>query len=219
MPNRGVKPEERTMFDKAKRLALAALAAALFASIAACGVATPTVSPAPAETGLPQTGTPIAGDMMPTAVSTSPTGMLPTGSSSPAATRGSASTRTDQPVAARMEGVLKLKLETSDGQPAGIVQDMMVDLQKGGIAYLVIARTSSETSSGYARPGGLTAVPWELVREIRAEDMVVVLTVDSVTLAEAPVLPLDELPDLVIDPNWDSALSNYWSALAATAVK
>jgi sporulation protein YlmC with PRC-barrel domain len=207
------------MFDKTKRFALAALAATLSATIAACGVATPTVSPAPAETGLPQSGAPIAGDTMPTAVSASPTGTLPTGSSSPTAAQGSASTRTGQPVAARTEGVLKLKVETSDGQPAGIVQDMMIDLQKGGIAYLVIARTSNETSSGYARPGGLIAVPWELVREIRAEDMVVVLTADSVTLAEAPALPLDELPDLVIDPNWDSALRNYWSALAATAVK
>jgi sporulation protein YlmC with PRC-barrel domain len=214
-----INAEERIMFDKMKTLALAALAATLLATIAACGAGTFTLTPAPAATGLPAGGTPLSGDTAPTALPTSPTATPTTSLPSAAATQVQGSPQPGQPVAARTEGVLKLEVETSDGQTAGIVQDMMLDLQTGGIAYLVIARSSSETSSGYASPGGLIAVPWHLVRQIRAEDMVVVLTADSVTLAEAPALPLDALPDVVIDPNWDSALRNYWSGLAAAAVK
>jgi sporulation protein YlmC with PRC-barrel domain len=207
------------MFDKMKTLALAALAATGLATIAACGAGTTTLTPASAATGLLAGATPLSGDTAPTALPTSPTATPTTSLPSAAATQVPGSPQPGQPVAARTEGVLKLEVETSDGQPASNVQDMMLDPQTGGIAYLVIARSSGGTSSGYVSPGGLIAVPWQLVRQIRAEDMVVVLTADSVTLAEAPALPLNALPDVVIDPNWDSALRNYWSGLAAAAVK
>jgi sporulation protein YlmC with PRC-barrel domain len=124
----------------------------------------------------------------------------------------------DQPVAARTEGLLMLQVETVDGQAGGVVKDVLVDLRTGGVAYLVIERQASG-SSAYAGGEGLVAVPWALVREIRAEDMVVVLTVDSVTFGGAPALPLEELPAIVMDPNWDSALRNYWSGLASQAVR
>jgi sporulation protein YlmC with PRC-barrel domain len=210
------------MVKRAQGPPFLALAVILMVILAACAPATATTSPLPGETGLP-------GDRAPAGIAKTPGAMPGTGTpqagvtGTPAggeATAGATGSPPagdgEEPLAARVDGLIKLQVETSDGQSAGTVEDAFVDLRTGSVVYLVVRR---QGEAAHTAGEGLVAVPYELVQQIRADAMVVVLTVDTVTLAGAPALPLEELPAIVMDPNWDSALRNYWSGLAVQAVR
>ena len=200
---RETKQRQSAEFAAAAALIVSAIACATGPSVAATG------SPSAPGTVQPEVSATTSVEGTPNATGTLPTGE-PTAEGTAVGTAAAGPAGTDEgPVAAKAIGILSLQVETLDGQPGGVVQDILLDLKTGEVAYLVVL------SGGSMATGGLIAVPRDFVADIRVEDLVVVLTVDAITLSEAPALPLDELPELVTDPNWDAAMRAYWSAFTA----
>lgn len=94
-------------------------------------------------------------------------------------------------------------VRNSEGEDLGHIEDIMIDLRGGRIAYAVLS------FGGFLGMGDkLFAVPWHALRLIE-EEKVFVLEVDKDTLRNAPGFDKNNWPDMA-DPNWGSQIYNFY---------
>lgn len=103
------------------------------------------------------------------------------------------------------------RVRNSAGEDLGKIQDIMIDVSSGRVAYAVLS------FGGFLGIGDkLFAVPWNAltVDEVNKE---IVLDADKQMLENAPGFDKDNWPDFA-DPNWGSQIHShygrepYWSA-------
>lgn len=103
----------------------------------------------------------------------------------------SASTLTGDPV------------KNAAGEKLGDIKDLMIDLQTGRIAYVVLS------FGGFLGFGDkLFAIPWGAMK-LDTEDHAFVLSVDKERLENAPGFDKDHWPD-TSDPRWHSQMHEYY---------
>ena len=89
------------------------------------------------------------------------------------------------------------------GDDLGTVEEIMIDLESGQIAYVVLS------FGGFLGIGDkLFAVPWESL-ELNAADHEFILDVDKQTLENAPGFDKDNWPDMA-DPKWGSEVHAHY---------
>jgi hypothetical protein len=106
-------------------------------------------------------------------------------------------------------------LQLADGSPVpGQAVDLVLDLQKASVAYLVISLNSGEAASG-TQDGQGVPIPWELVTIDQVQGLV---TLDATLeqLQGAPVMDLSLWPD-PSDPQWQATLQSYWGTGGSSA--
>jgi sporulation protein YlmC with PRC-barrel domain len=103
-------------------------------------------------------------------------------------------------------------VRNSDGETLGSVEEIMLDLNHGSVAYVVLA------SGGFLGVGQkYFAVPWELMR-LDADAHEFILDVPKERLADAPGFDHDNWPDMS-DVGWGDSIhdyygvSPYWTAI------
>ena len=89
------------------------------------------------------------------------------------------------------------------GEKLGDIKDIMIDLEKGRVAYAVLS------FGGFLGLGDkLFAVPWSALR-LNAEDHSFLLDVDKETLEKAPGFYKDDWPDFA-DPTWGASVYKHY---------
>jgi sporulation protein YlmC with PRC-barrel domain len=87
------------------------------------------------------------------------------------------------------------RVRNSAGEDLGKIEDLMIDVQDGRVAYAVLS------FGGFLGIGDkLFAVPWNALT-INEQEKVFVLDVDRQTLENAPGFDKDNWPDMA-DPSW-----------------
>jgi sporulation protein YlmC with PRC-barrel domain len=97
------------------------------------------------------------------------------------------------------------KVRNAAGEDLGKIEDIMIDLQQGRVAYAVLS------FGGFLGMGSkLFAVPWSAltVDEDRKE---IILNVDKQTLENAPGFDKDNWPDMA-DPDWASQIHSHYGS-------
>jgi sporulation protein YlmC with PRC-barrel domain len=84
----------------------------------------------------------------------------------------------------------KSGVTNANGDDLGRVEDIMIDLESGRIAFVVISFGGT-----FTREPKLLAVPWEVVR-ISLHDKKMILNVTKETLTDAPSFQKNNWPDL-----------------------
>ena len=97
------------------------------------------------------------------------------------------------------------KVRTSANEDLGKVDEIMIDLQSGRVAYAVL-------SFGGALGIGnkLFAVPWSALT-VDQDNKCLILDVDKRTLETAPGFNKDEWPDMA-DPAWSKRIFSHYGA-------
>lgn len=102
-------------------------------------------------------------------------------------------------------------VRNSAGEDLGKVEDIMLDIPTGRIAYAVLS------FGGFLGMGSkLFAIPWEALT-LNERDKEFILDVDKNVLENAPGFDKDNWPDMA-DPNWGSQIFShygykpYWDA-------
>lgn len=89
------------------------------------------------------------------------------------------------------------------GETIADVKDLMIDLETGRVAYLVVSY------GGFLGMGDkLFAIPWSAVR-VDQHDQAVVIDLDQDLLAAAPGFDKDEWPDFS-NPDWSRQVHEYY---------
>ena len=95
------------------------------------------------------------------------------------------------------------KVENSKAENLGKIESLMLDLQKGRIAYAVLS------FGGFLGLGDkLFPVPMEAL-QFRASDGKCILSVDKETLKNAPGYDRDQLPD-ANDRTWGNSIFSHY---------
>ncbi|MCC6586273.1 MAG: PRC-barrel domain-containing protein [Bryobacterales bacterium] len=91
------------------------------------------------------------------------------------------------------------------GEDLGKMQDIMIDVQSGRVAYAVLS------FGGFLGIGDkLFAIPWNRLF-VDEENKQLVLDVDRQTLEQAPGFDKDNWPDMS-DPSWGAQLHSYYGS-------
>ncbi len=94
-------------------------------------------------------------------------------------------------------------VRNSDGEDLGHIEDIMLDLQTGRVAYAVLS------FGGFLGMGDkLFAVPWHSLKLVE-EEKAFVLEVDKDTLRNAPGFDKNNWPDMA-DPGWGTQIYNFY---------
>ncbi len=94
-------------------------------------------------------------------------------------------------------------VRNSDNEDLGNIEDVMVDMNSGRIAYAVLS------FGGFLGMGDkLFAIPWHALR-VLPEEHAFLLEVDKDTLKSAPGFDKDNWPDMA-DPRFGSQIYNYY---------
>lgn len=110
---------------------------------------------------------------------------------------------------AKLKGALSCSTLTGDavrnaaGEDLGEIEDIMIDLDTGRIAYAVLS------FGGILGMGDkLFAIPWEALQLAREEHKFI-LNVSKDMLEKAPGFDKDNWPD-TSDPEWNTKTRDYW---------
>ncbi|MEN6617339.1 MAG: PRC-barrel domain-containing protein [Syntrophorhabdus sp.] len=110
---------------------------------------------------------------------------------------------------AKFRGVLSCSTLTGDevrntaGENLGEIEDIMIDLDTGRIAYAVLS------FGGILGMGDkLFAIPWEAL-QLSQEEHIFILNVSKEMLEKAPGFDKDNWPD-TSDPSWNTNTRDYW---------
>jgi len=94
-------------------------------------------------------------------------------------------------------------VKNSAGENLGKVDEIMVDIQSGRVAYAVVS------FGGILRMGNkLFAVPWSALR-VDEDDKCFILDVDKQTLETAPGFDKDNWPDMA-DTTWGTSVYSHY---------
>jgi sporulation protein YlmC with PRC-barrel domain len=97
------------------------------------------------------------------------------------------------------------KVRNSAGEDLGKVDEIMIDIPSGRIAYAVLS------FGGVLRMGNkLFAVPWNALR-VDEDEKCFILDVDKQTLESAPGFDKDNWPDMA-DTTWGSRIFQHYGA-------
>ncbi len=97
------------------------------------------------------------------------------------------------------------KVRNAAGEDLGKVDEIMIDITSGKIAYAVLS------FGGVLRMGNkLFAVPWGALR-VDEDEKCFILDVDKKTLENAPGFDKDNWPDMA-DTSWGSEVFRYYGA-------
>jgi len=95
------------------------------------------------------------------------------------------------------------KVVNLQGEDLGKIEDLMIDLERGRVAYAVLS------FGGFLGMGDkLFAIPWEALA-VDTSDKRFVLNVDKELLKRAPGFDKDRWPDMT-DPAWGTELYGYY---------
>lgn len=95
------------------------------------------------------------------------------------------------------------KVVNNQGEDLGNIDDLMLDLEGGRIAYAVLS------FGGFLGMGDkLFAIPWDAMT-VDQENKQLVLNVDKNLLKQAPGFDKDNWPDMT-DPAWGAELYSYY---------
>ena len=97
------------------------------------------------------------------------------------------------------------KVKNLDGEDLGKVEDIMIDLQSGRVAYAVLS-----FGSGFMHKGKLFAIPWASLA-VDQGDKKVILNVPRETLETAEGFDKDHWPSMA-DQRWANGLHDYYSS-------
>ena len=95
------------------------------------------------------------------------------------------------------------KVKNLDGEDLGKVEEIMIDLQSGRVAYAVLS-----FGSGFMHSGKLFAIPWASLA-VDQGDKKVILNVSRETLETAEGFDKDHWPDLS-DPGFRSRTYGHY---------
>jgi sporulation protein YlmC with PRC-barrel domain len=96
-------------------------------------------------------------------------------------------------------------VRNSAGEDLGKVDEIMIDIPSGRIAYAVLS------FGGVLRMGNkLFAVPWSAIR-VDEDEKCFILDVDKRTLETAPGFDKDNWPDMA-DPSWGAEIFKHYGA-------
>jgi sporulation protein YlmC with PRC-barrel domain len=97
----------------------------------------------------------------------------------------------------------KDKVKNLNGETLGAIEDMMIDLETGKVAYAVLS------FGGVLGMGNkLFAIPWQAMT-LDTEKKVFLLDVKKETLAKAPGFDKDKWPDMS-DPRWGAGIHTHY---------
>jgi sporulation protein YlmC with PRC-barrel domain len=97
------------------------------------------------------------------------------------------------------------KVVSEDNEPLGSIEELMIDLERGHIAYAVLS------FGGLPGLGDkLFAIPWNALR-IDPVEKRVVLDVKKDKLEKAPGFDKEHWPNMA-DPKWSAELHHYYGA-------
>jgi sporulation protein YlmC with PRC-barrel domain len=97
------------------------------------------------------------------------------------------------------------KVLTTDGETAGKVKDIMLDVRSGRIAYVVMS------SGGFLGIGDkLFAIPWSALT-LDTDRSCFVLNVDVQRIKDAPGFDQDQWPTMA-DPGWAASVHEYYGS-------
>ena len=97
------------------------------------------------------------------------------------------------------------RVRNSAGEDLGKVDEIMIDIPSGRIAYMVLS------FGGVLKIGNkLFAVPWSALR-VDEDEKCLILDVDKRTLETAPGFDKDNWPDMA-DTAWGSEIFRYYGA-------
>jgi sporulation protein YlmC with PRC-barrel domain len=114
-----------------------------------------------------------------------------------------------QPVQFITEDLLRYDLVDSDGTVIGPVDGMVVDTETGTTEYIVVVledKYNFGKGASHGPQNRFLLIPWSYLQLDTANQQ---LIVEAARLEAAPVLKV--LPD-TDQPNWDAAISQYWTA-------
>jgi len=95
------------------------------------------------------------------------------------------------------------KVVNMQGEDLGKIEDFMIDMERGRIAYAVLS------FGGFLGMGDkLFAIPWQALTVDTAEKRLV-LNIDKELLKRAPGFDKNNWPDMA-DPSWESQVYNYY---------
>jgi sporulation protein YlmC with PRC-barrel domain len=95
------------------------------------------------------------------------------------------------------------RVRNSDGEDLGKIEDLMIDVVNGRIAYAVLS------FGGFLGMGDkLFAIPWGAM-ELKEHEHKFVLNVAKDTLKNAPGFDKDHWPDMT-DPDWGLNIYRYY---------
>lgn len=94
-------------------------------------------------------------------------------------------------------------VRNSDNEDLGSIEELMIDLNSGRIAYAVLS------FGGFLGLGDkLFAIPWHALK-VLPEEHAFLLEVDQETLKTAPGFDKNNWPDMA-DPQWGSQIYNFY---------
>jgi sporulation protein YlmC with PRC-barrel domain len=97
------------------------------------------------------------------------------------------------------------KVRNADGEELGNIEEIVIDLDRGRVAYAVLA------TGGFLGMGGkFFAIPWDRL-SVDLDNKEVVLNVDAETLKNAPGFDKDNWPDTT-DHAWVADIYRYYGS-------
>lgn len=95
------------------------------------------------------------------------------------------------------------KVKNLDGEDLGKIEEIMIDLQSGRIAYAVVA-----FGGGFMHSGKFLAIPWASLA-VDQGDKKIILNVPKATLESAEGFDKDHWPDMA-DPAFQTRIFNHY---------
>jgi len=97
------------------------------------------------------------------------------------------------------------KVVNLEGETLGNIEDIMIDIRDGRVAYAVLA------FGGFMGLGDkLFAIPWSALK-VDEDNKCLVLNVDKQKLKQAPGFDKDNWPDMA-DPTWSNSIRDYYGS-------
>lgn len=97
------------------------------------------------------------------------------------------------------------EVRNSQGHDLGSIEEFMIDLDRGCIAYAVLS------FGGVAGLGDkFFAIPWDQLT-LSTEEHEFILDIDKESLKEAPGFDKNDWPDTT-SPDWDVEVRQYWES-------
>jgi len=113
---------------------------------------------------------------------------------------------------ASANGLIGVKIHSTNGEVLGKVGDIVLDLESGNIQYIILSYEDLSTIDRAAWSGlssELVPIPWVFIRGGEALDALT-LTIDAQIIYAAPTLnPLSS----TFDAEFDSRVRDYWSKI------
>lgn len=95
------------------------------------------------------------------------------------------------------------KVKNLDGEDLGEVEDIVIDLESGRVAYAVVA-----FGGGFMNSGKLVAIPWQSV-VVDQGDKKLLLNASKEALESAEGFDKDDWPDMA-DPSFRTRTSSHY---------